>query len=320
LTPLSTEEAERARRPELLAIATALADKGLTRERVLATYRFSHPAALSWATRRPPDPIPDSDALAILFTHPTGISIDRARAALGELAEPLLSSRLVVEHRRRAVSRLMVVPTGAGLVLADHSEQLPDAVAIADDSSYHLLGCLPERVGRWLDVGTGNGFLPLARGREPARATDVHARSIALAKLGAHLGGRTDHDFAVVDGCQDSGTFDLITLNAPLPESLGPQRTAYRREHGNVLRDFWAQARARLAEGGEILVHTVLPADDAELEGPSGGHVVATRYTDDLQDLHFGVVRWRPHGDDHVDRRARALTRAQPHLCRADVG
>jgi len=318
MTPLSSEEAAHAMRPDLFAIASRLAARGLTRESVLACYRFSHLAALSWAPRRLPQPLPASATLAVLFTHAAGVDLDQATGALGELAEPLFSARLLVEHRRRARARVMLVPTGGGIVLADHSEQLPDAVAIADDSSYHLLGCLPEHTGRWLDVGTGNGFLPIAGGREHARGTDVHARSIAMARLGAHLSGRDD-DFAVVDGCQSHGSFDLITLNAPLPASLGPQRTAYRLAQGTVLRDFWSRARERLAAGGEILVHTVLPADGEALVGPSGGQVIATRYTDDDQQQHFGIICWRPDLAAESERRARALTRAQPHLRRPDV-
>lgn len=284
-----------------------------------AYLRLSHLAALSRGADAPDSPRTRAAVLPALFATPHGVEIDLAVDTLGPLYAELETTGLVAARGKRVVSRQALIPTRTGVIVCDHQDGASDSVAMADESSYHLLGCLPHDIRTWLDVGTGNGFLPLAHGRGAAIGSDVHRRSLSLARLGSHLSGRTGDQFLCASGCSVDGNFDLITFNAPLPAHLGSQRSSYRRTSGdNLMEGFWSSAPDRLRGGGEIIVHTFLEEGELPLQLDRGDVIVA-RYTAKSEPTHFGVVRWRPSEPSRVVHRLVPLSRDKPLLERQDI-
>lgn len=183
------------------------------------------------------------------------------RRRLVPVADQLLATGLAVEVGDTLVPRGRIVPTeGVYLAFDGFSEGLADPpgwVASFTPTSYWLACATPRpRVGRALDVGTGNGAHALFASRhvDHVVATDINPRALAFTALGAALNGITNVEtregslFEPADG----ETFDLITCNAPYvisPESRWQYRDAGARGDSfseQVVRE----AAAHLRDGG----------------------------------------------------------------------
>ncbi|MCB9562667.1 MAG: methyltransferase [Kofleriaceae bacterium] len=218
-----------------------------------------------------------------------------------------------------------ILPAGAdALAVCDRADgDDAGAVMFPDDSSHHLIGALPRRrVERWLDVATGAALAPLSaagRAREVV-AVDLSPRAIAMARLGAALSG-VPLALAVADLADGvDGGFDLVTANLPIPgerAGAGP-RHRVSPPGADLIARFWRAAAARLAPGGEALLHAALDDDPLAALRALPGEVVVARYTPPGLAA-FGVTAWRP--DRPAARRVRdlALTRDAPHVDRAAV-
>jgi hypothetical protein len=280
--------------------------------------------AAAWGTDRvahlmAPRELPSTPATAALRLFVARVAVPAADAdrGLGPLLLALVDRRLVdVDADGAAVrARIAILPVGPSLVACDRDTW-------PDDSSHHLVGCLPpHRVERWLDVGTGVGFAPLSVPDRAVRIVggDVDPNSIAGAKLGVALSGITHVEPRLADLLAGVGAgYDLITFNAPIPAEAcatpidaPPFRRAPPDAH--LVPRFLAGAAALLVRGGTVVVHTWLgDAIHAALDALDGDVVVA-RYTPDGV-TPFGVVRWRPDAAPGRRDRLRELSSTRPHL------
>lgn len=266
-----------------------------------------------------PDPMPPAALVPWLFMAGAAVRASDASARLAGDLPILLELGLVRADGDHLVATGALLPAGDGIAACDRADRDdPDAVAFPDDSTYHLLGALPRRAfGRWLDVGTGVGILPLTAGgrAQTVTGTDIDPRALEYARLGAGLSGI---DLALrhadlLEGAEAGGPYDLITFNAPIPGARGP---LYRRGEPDVLERFWATAPPLLAEGGEILAHALLD-DDPVVSLPPGAVAVA-RYTPAGAEPAFGVIRWSPRPGSRRQRQVE-LRPGRPHVGRADI-
>jgi hypothetical protein len=307
----------------------ALLAAGLTERAVLACFGASCLAHVPRALAHRPgfgQPAPAA-VLPWLFAAGATIPIAQVRARLGDrVVDALRRLELIAGETDVRATRALVPLGDASLAICDRLDAppAPGAVLWPDDSSHHLIGALPaRRVERWLDIGTGSGLAPLAaRGRaRHARATDLNPRAIDAAALGAALSG-ADLALAVADLGDGSG-WDLVTFNAPIPAEAGiePDGASIHRRAppgAAVLERFWRQAPDLIADGGEIVVHSVLTADPLAATADLVGAVAVVRYTPPGA-VAFGITVWRP-----GDRRHRrvidvALRGDRPHVRRDDV-
>jgi hypothetical protein len=284
------------------------------------------------ALARPLRPLPATPATAALRLLVAGTTVSRrdAEAALGAAVVAALDARELLVTVDELHARLRVIPVGPSLLVCDHASW-------PDDSTYHLLGCLPPaRVGAWLDVGTGCATLPLAR---PAAAERIVAAELdpgarEHARLGVALSGIQHVEVVASDllAGVERAHFDLVTFNLPIPAEAALTRdgdTAFRHAPAgaDLLARFVRDVPARLAPGATVLLHTWLGPAAAAVVDALPGEVVVARYTPDPAPdksartgaLAFGVVRWRP--DAAPTRRAvrRLPTADAPHLAWQDL-
>jgi methylase of polypeptide subunit release factors len=196
-----------------------------------------------------------------------------------------------------------LLPIGEALIV--RLPRTPGEAGAPDDSSAHLASVLGRRrSARWLDVGTGNGYVPLARlGRAgEVLATDVDATALACARAGIILSGATALTVRAADLLDGSGgDWDLITFNAPIPGDDDPG--------ASLLARFWEQAAPAIAGDGEVVVHSVLG------HAPRlPGRTVVARYTPPGLEPAFGLTRWQPGAPKERIERAVELTPAHPHV------
>lgn len=230
-----------------------------------------------------------------------------ARKVLGGALDGLEAAGLVENDGAVVRSSFVIAPAGGAGALAV-SDPPGGAVPPPDDSSHHLVAALPERrVGRWLDVGTGNGWAPLAAAGRAGEvvAADISARAMDLARTGVSLSGIDPRtiDLRVADlAAGIPGTFDLVTFNAPIPAD---------RAHPELLDRFWRDVPALVAPGGEVIVHSI------ELDPPDlPGELVIARYTP-AGVAAFAITAWRPGGPPGRRVVEIALTAAAPHVPRS---
>jgi len=155
---------------------------------------------------------------------------------------------------------------GGGVPFADYAPECRQAIDLMNRGNYehrlvdYWLQQLPATVtalaagGRALDVGCGNGHVPIALKRAFPRAEcwgiDPDRRSIDNARANAHAAGVAAHFEAVTsDALTDARPFDLITLCDVLHDLPEPER---------VLREL----RERLAADGVLLAIEPRVADE----------------------------------------------------------
>jgi hypothetical protein len=290
---------------EAAALGRRLIALGLTERAVTACFgvRCAAHAALRVAGAAPPGPLPPAAVLPWLLA--AGRPVPRAAAAhrLGADLDALLALGIVAADGDAIAPRLLLLPAGPSLVAC--SLDRPGGGGRPDDSSYHLLGALPgRRVDRWLDIGTGNAFVPLAAPAQAARilGTDIDPAALDLGRAGAALSGTPHLDLATADLLSGEG-WSLITFNAPWPDPAP------------LLERFWAELPAHLAAGGEAVVH----AEHLPALYPCTGQVVAARYTPAGVEPAFAVARWRP-GPARAPVVVEVELRAdRPHVRRGDL-
>ena len=252
-----------------------------------------------------PLPAPTTPASALLALFVAGAEVPAARVP-GELAE------LVDIAGDRARARLSILPLGRSLIVCDRLDTHDglEIVCWPDDSSYHLaLAIPPGRRASWLDLGCGSAFAPLYRPELATHivATDVNARAVRYAALGAALSGVSHLACHISDlGAAVHGTFELVTCNAPIPPPGDP-----------FIARMLTDARTLVAPGGMVIVHAVLDALLPALCEHRGDRVIA-RYTPDGVARHFGVAWWRPDAGDRLIARDVELTPARPHVTHLD--
>ncbi len=291
---------------ELAALGARLAAAGIGERAVRACFGVASVlhAPLRAARMQPPSPLPPAAVAPWLLVGGRAVPAAAARARLGDDVNRLVALGVVALGGDELRPHLRLLPVGEAIAVC--LPRAPGDAGCPDDSTGHLLGALDRRrVDRWLDVGTGNAVIPLAaRGRARAViATDIDGAALACARAGAALSGAGELALVRCDlaaAIRPAQQFDRITFNAPIDRA------------GPLLARFWDQARARLAAGGEVLVHSLLGAAE-----PDGGAVVIARYTPDGATPAFGITWWRP--DRPASRReiSVALTPEQPHVTRA---
>jgi SAM-dependent methyltransferase len=282
---------------ELPGLAAALRRAGLRESLAIAAYGGAtgvHAARL--ASDQPRSLTAITAATAALELLVAGRSIDR-EAASSLPVDRLIDAGAIAADGDRLTPRLRIIPHRGRLLVCGGG-------ALPDDSSFHLLGALPRRCDRWLDVGTGCGFAPLMAPRlgGDRLGTDIDASAIDGARLGARLAGLAGSLRLAVADLFDAAAgdrFDLITFNAPLPLPAG------------LLDRFWSEAPRHLAPGGLVVVHARgTPAD-------LPGALDVARYTPDDCPEPFAVCRWRPGDPGRRRELAVELTLDAPHVSRA---
>jgi methylase of polypeptide subunit release factors len=197
------------------------------------------------------------------------------RAAAFPAAAPLERLGLATRDGDLLVPRARIVPT-EGVYLAFDTfsrgeEDPPGWVASFSPTAYWLASLTPRRrVGRALDIGTGNGVHALLAARHATSvvATDVNPRALAFTRISAAVNGienvetRLGSLFEPVDG----ETFDLITCNAPYV--ISPERRWQYRDGGlpgdELSRRVVTSAAEHLAEDGFASVLVSWLAESAD--------------------------------------------------------
>ena len=228
--------------------------------------------------------------------------------------DALVDLGLVDVDHELARATVAVVPLGKALMVCDRLDtRLDDEhVCWPDDSSHHLAGSLPPgRVARWLDLGCGSAFAPLAR-PELAHAitgVDLNPRAIHYARLGARLSGIAHLALVEGDVGAATGQYELVTCNAPIPDAIAnaPMWQTTTRAFFDRLIETAARC---VAPGGLVVLHAWLAAVP-ELPGEA----IICSYTPDDD---FGIVWWRPDGPPQRRQHRRLLTDERPHLDASD--
>ena len=228
--------------------------------------------------------------------------------------DALVAAGLVEVEHELARATVAIIPLGRGVMVCDRLDGYIDAeyVCWPDDSSHHIVNAIPDgRRARWLDLGCGSGFSPLYR-PELAHAitgVDLNPRAIRYARLGAELSGIAHLELREADLGELTGSFELITCNAPIPDQL-PGAPMWQTTTPAFFERLFATAQRCIAPGGLIVIHAVLAAIPR-----LPGEAILCSYmpTDE-----FGVVWWRPDGPARNVLRRRLLTTDRPHLDASD--
>jgi len=286
------------------ALVRRLAALGLSERAVKGCFAVS---CVAHARRRPPPAIdswPPASVLPRLFVTRQPVPLPVALQRLHSLLDDLEAFGLIACDEQQVSATVMLLPVGEALAVCG-----PDP----DDSTFHLIGALPDRkVTSWVDVGTGNAIVPLARrGLAPrVLACDIDGEAIAYAHAGITLSGAVEVEARRADLLDTAATrspWPLITFNAPIPTP----------EDASLLDRFWQQARDAADGRGEVIVHSQQPARDypACLELP--GCTVAVRYTPPSAKPAFGVTIWRPSERERRELIHVQLSPKHPHISRA---
>jgi hypothetical protein len=303
-------------------LGAALRRAGLTPRAVATAWGTSLAAQLPGAVRA--RRLPDTPATAAqnLFVARVPVAAATAARGLGAAALAAAAAQGLVESLGdQVLARVAVIPVGPSLACCTAADW-------PDDSSHHLIGCMPPgRAARWLDVGTGCAIAPLARPERAAAivATDLDPAAIAHAALGVALSGVCHVETVVADLAAGAGTgFDLVTFNLPIPAEAGlttedEPRFRHSPRGAAVLARVAREIPDRLAPGATIVLHGWLGPDHAAIVDELAGEVTTVRYTPDDDADVFGVIRWRPDAPTARRRGARVPTAAAPHLSWDDL-
>lgn len=267
--------------PDLAAagrLGTVLRAAGYSTEAIEELLGDDGPAAdlaesVVFERRLPTSPIATTIRL-LLLQRP----VERAAATAAltrEGVDALLAIGIVTESGAQLVPRARIVPS-EGLLLAFDGfsrgeDDPPGWVSSFTPTAYWLASVTPRRrVGRALDIGTGNGaHALLAAGHaDSVVATDINPRALAFTQISAALNGihnvetRLGSLFDPVAG----ETFDLITCNAPYV--ISPERRWQYRDGGlpgdQLSERVVRESALHLAEGGHasVLVSWLAESED----------------------------------------------------------
>jgi SAM-dependent methyltransferase len=274
------------------------------------------------------EPTPAAVALS-LFVAGRDIAIDKAR---GLPIDQLLAHELVVEDNYRDAhedrgrclrATVAILPVGKSLIVCDRHDAAPtsETVCWPDDSSYHLASAIPHvRFERWLDLGCGSGFAPLARPEAASAVVGVELNRLAceMARTSIELSGIGHVVVEHGDLAIEQAAADLVTCNAPMPGGGVEMWRFTGRDSG--IEDFfarlWRVVPERVTPGGIAIVHAALTAIPHE-RLPGERRIVV--YTPPEVAPAFGVLAWRPDGPDRVAVAHRALTAQRPHVDADDL-
>jgi SAM-dependent methyltransferase len=206
-------------------------------------------------------------------------------------------------------ARVAILPIGPSLLVCDRFDA-PDAVDLVawpDDSSYHLASAIPPgRRRRWIDLGCGSAFAPLARPElaDEILGIDINPRAIEHARIGIELSQIAHVEIARHDVAGLAGRrAELVTCNAPMPDA--PGAAIWRTGDAAFFHRLWPAIEAAVEPGGLAVVHVATRAIPDDLRGE---RVVVT-YTPE-----FAVLWWRPDAPARRVTGTRALTADRPHL------
>ena len=255
-------------------------------------------------------PITPGSALLALFVGGAAVP-----AAWIRDLDALIAADLVDVDRELARATVAVLPLGRSLMICDRLDaRLEDEhVCWPDDSSHHLANALPAgRVARWLDLGCGSAFAPLARPSLAHAITglDLNPRAVRYARQGAQLSGISHLEILEADVGAVAGQYELVTCNAPIPDAI-PNAPMWQTTSRDFFDRLVATAQRCVAPGGMIVLHAWLAAIPDELPGD----VAICSYTPDDD---FGIVWWHPDAAAHRAQHRRILTDARPHLDASD--
>jgi len=322
----------------LADLRRALAGAGYTTEAIedrLGGGRLaSSPADIALHLRRLSDGDPFS-ALARLFLLGLPLSESEAESVLG--GERLRSLRAAgwLEGDRAVQASIKLVPHGDLLVASDldaDGPTGPDWVAGMHPPSVTLAKLtVRRRIGRALDVATGNGIQALLASRhaDAVIATDVNVRALAVAALNAALNGVENVELREGSFFEPVARerFDLLTCNPPYV--ISPESRFAFRDSGlpgdTVSREVVRAAPRHLADGGlaHILVSWAHPP--GEPWGPveawveeSGCDALLLHFGSDDPITHAG--EWlRPVAAQSVERFRESLTEWLDYLERIGI-
>ncbi|MBA3452484.1 MAG: methyltransferase domain-containing protein [Deltaproteobacteria bacterium] len=295
---------------DLRALGQRLVAAGLTPRALAAWSGTDRISSLPWKVSdlSARDPVPAASGLALLVAG-AELPLDRVRRLP---IDELVAAGLVETIEDRVRARVAIVPLGASLLVCDRAE-CDDGVELVcwpDDSSVHLARALPPgRRSRWLDLGCGSAFAPLAR---PELATaivgvDINPRAVEHARLGAGLSGIEHLRIERGDVLDDWGSAELVTCNAPIPDE--PDAAVWRSADAGFFVRLWSAARRSVAPGGEIIVHCTLSAIPEELPGEQ----LIVVYTPPSTKA-FAILWWRPDAPSRRVVGRRAMTPERPHV------
>jgi hypothetical protein len=291
------------------ALVQRLGELGLNERAVRACFGVRCVGHAAIGRRLPADqaPWPPAAVLPRMFVARHAVPAAVARRRLADSLDELSSLGLVTCEEQTVCARVTLLPVGEAIAVCGPPP---------DDSTFHLIGTLPTRkVPAWLDVGTGNAIVPLARRGLATRvlASDTDHEAIGFARAGINLSGATEIEpscASLLDGASGEKHWPLITFNAPIPTAAEP----------DLLDRFWQQARTAIDDCGEVILHAQQPHRDYPDRLDLPGCTVAARYTPDGVEPAFGVTIWRPSGRERRALVHTTLTREHPHLRRADFG
>lgn len=295
---------------DLRALGQKLVASGLTARALAAWSGTDRIASLPWKVSglSARDPVPAAAGLALLVAG-AELPLERVR---GLPVDELIATGIVERIEDRVRATVGIVPLAASLLVCDRAERDDgvDLVCWPDDSSVHLAGALPPgRRSRWIDLGCGSAFAPLARPELAHRilGIDINPRAVEHARLGAGLSGIKHLQVEQGDVASDWGTAELVTCNAPIPDE--PDAAVWRSADAGFFGRLWAAARRSAAPGGEIIVHCTLAAIPADLPGEQTIVVYTPPST-----KAFSMLWWRPDAPARRTVARRSMTPDRPHV------
>lgn len=201
-----------------------------------------------------------------------GWSLPFREAALDPVVIDLLARADVLADAPDGLLRSLVRVSSLGEDLFLHSAyptEESDAVFFGPDS-YRFASLIAAELNaralppgaRLVDVGAGAGIGAIAAARcRPDLAitmTDINPRALALARVNAQVAG-VDSRFVLSDGLAAlSGDFDVVLANPPyiIDDTGRDYRDGGDMLGGRVAHDMAAEALARLAPGGRLVLYT----------------------------------------------------------------
>jgi SAM-dependent methyltransferase len=208
-----------------------------------------------------------------LFSDP--VTIDEARAALGELTDPLIDLGLLERGAGGEFASPFVLSIIDDLfILSDDLSHGRDAVMGFGETTVELCGAAFPRqnVQRVLDLGCGSGTaaLVLAKRARTSIGVDINPRAISLSQINAAINGVTNVEFRVGDlfAPVAGETFDLIVSQPPFvprPVGVGAAAFLYGGPRGDELAlSLLGKITPRLAPKGRALVMVEWPDHGTE--------------------------------------------------------